>query len=201
MDKNLSNLFDGPKIIVLISDTNSGKSNTIYHILDSLKKSSDFSLYHFGLRAGLPFGQEIFSTGELEVIQNSLIVLDEVMTMWDLDNRKQKQAIETSLRLIHHNNNILLLSMLPENVKKFISGKTNAFIFKKITIPDMINGSVGKRLVEDYSGPEKGSVVLNMPIDQALVYNGQHFAKAHIPYMKDFDTKISNENIFKRRKK
>lgn len=201
MDQSLLRLFDGPKIIILVSDTNSGKSNTIYHILDGLSKTSEFSLYHFGLRANLKMGQPIFSTGELERIENSLIVLDEVMTMWDLDNRKQKKSIETSLRLIHHNNNILLLSMLPENVKKFVASKGNAFIFKRSTIPDFINGSLIKRIVESYAGPERGSEVLNIPIDQALIYDGKHYSKAQIPYMEKFDTKKGNQNIFKKRGK
>lgn len=200
MDKHLMGLFDGPKIIILISDTNSGKSNTIYHILEGLSQKSQFSLYHFGLRSSLGFGQPIFSTGELEVVENSLIVLDEVMTMWDLDNRKQKKSIETSLRLIHHNNNILLLSMLPENVKKFVASKANAYIFKKSTISDFINGSVAKRIVESYAGPERGSMVLNIPIDQALIYDGKHFGKVHVPYMEKFDTKKGNQSIFSKKK-
>ncbi len=200
MDNNIKNLFDGPKIIGLISDTNSGKSNMIYHILSDFTEKAEFSLYHFGLRASVPWGRAIYSTGELETIENSLIVLDEVMNMWDLDNRKQKASVETSLRLIHHNNNILLLSMVPENMKKFISSKINTFIFKKCTIPDFINGSTVKRLVECYAGPERGSTVLNVPINRALIWDGQHYRKANIPYLKEFDTKSGNESIFKMKK-
>jgi hypothetical protein len=197
MDHSLSTLFDSPKIVAIVSDVNAGKSNTLYHILNDLSQTSDFSLYHFGLRANLEMGQPIYSTNELELIKNSLIVLDEVMTMWDLDNRKQKKAIETSLRLIHHNNNILLLSMIPENIKKFIASKINAYIFKKCTIPDFINGSVAKRIVESYSGPERGAVILNVPIDKAIVYDGKHFAKVNIPYLEKYDTKKGNAEIFR----
>jgi hypothetical protein len=195
--KTLEGLFDKPKIIILVSDTNAGKSNTLYYILQSLQETSTFSLYHFGLRANLPFGTPIYSTTELESVQNSLVVLDEVMTMWDLDNRKQKRSVETSLRLIHHNNNILILSMVPENIKKFIASKADIYIFKKCTIPDFINGSVAKRIVEMYAGPERGSTILNVPINQAIVYDGLHYYRTEIPYMEKFDTKKGNEPIFK----
>jgi len=197
MDKALAKLFDGPKIIILVSDINAGKSNLLYHIVDGLGQTADFSLWHYGLRSqNFAQGQEINSIPELESVTNSLVLLDEVMSLWDLDNRKQKNEVENTLRLIHHNNNILLLSMVPENIKKFIAAKASAYIFKKSTIPDFINGSVAKRVVQQYAGPEKGTSVLQVPIDKALAWDGMHYSLTHVPYMGDHDTKANNPSIF-----
>lgn len=188
--------FDSPKIVALVGDTNSGKSNTLYWIINTLREAGDFNLYTYGLRVPIENSTEIYSTGELEQIQDSIVVLDEVMTMWNLDDRKNKQAIENSLRLIHHNNNILLLSMLPENLKKFIASKVNTYIFKRCTLPDFINGSVAKRIAESYAGPERGSIVLNLPDNLAMLY-ALHYFKFTVPYMKQYDTKLTNEPIIK----
>ncbi len=190
----IQTIFNEPKIIALVGDTNSGKSNTLYWIINTLREAGSFNLYTYGLRTPIEDATEIYSTGEVEQITNSLVVLDEVMTMWNLDDRKNKRSIENSLRLIHHNNNILLLSMLPENLKKFIASKVNTYIFKRCTIPDFINGSVAKRLVESYAGPERGSVMLNLPHNQAMLYM-LHFFKFEVPYMRQYDTKLTNEPI------
>jgi len=194
---NMIELFDKPKVIGLIGNINEGKSNTLYYIIDELRKTKTFKLYTYGLRNEIPDTTKIFSIHELEQIKNSLIVIDELMTLWDLDNRLLKKAIENSIRLIHHNNNILILSAVPENIKKFISGKISVLIYKKVTFEDFINGSSVKRNVLNYMGFENGSTVLNLNIDEALIYDGLHYHKVNIPYLKQYDTKLNNEEIFK----
>ncbi len=197
MNKQLLDLFNKPKIIGLISNVNEGKSNLLYYLIQELRKTKIFKLYVYGLRSKLKDTIEIHSVEELEQIKNSLIILDEVMALWDLDNRMLKKQIENTLRLIHHNNNILIISAVPENIKKFISSKLNIIIYKKVTFEDFINGSSIKRNILNYKGMERGSKVLNMKIDEALVYDGKHYTKIEIPYLKDFDSKLDNEKIFK----
>lgn len=194
---NIINLFDKPKIIGLIGNINEGKSNTLYYIIDELRKTKTFNLYTYGLRNEIPDTIEIYSISELEQIKNSLIVVDEVMTLWDLDNKMLKKQIENTLRLIHHNNNILILSAVPENIKKFISGKINVLILKKVTFEDFINGSSIKRTTMNYKGFENGSTVLNLAVNEAIIYDGLHYHKVEVPYLKEYDTKLNNEKIFK----
>lgn len=187
-------LFDKPKVIGVVGDTNAGKSIAVYHILTELKKSGKFNLYSYGLRVNL--GEtKIYSIEELEKIKNSVIICDEFYTLFDLEDRKVKKMIEQSLRLINHNNNILVLVGLPENFKKFISAKANAVIFKRSTISDFINGSRVKTICLNYRGSELGSAVLNLNDDEALVFNGKHYLKINVPYNKQFDTKIDNIQI------
>jgi len=197
MRKKLLDLFKKPSIIGVISNVNEGKSNLLYHIIKELRKLKTFQLYTYGLRNAIKDTIEIYSVNELEQIKNSLIILDEVMTLWDLDNRKLKKQIENTLRLINHNNNILLISAVPENIKKFISSKLNVCIYKKVTFEDFINGSSIKRDILNYKGCERGSKVLNLGIDEAIIYDGKHYSKIKIPYLKEFDTKLNNEPIFR----
>jgi len=193
----ITSLFNKPKIISICADVNTGKSNLIYHIIDDLKKEGKFNLYVYGLRSIIAGAKVIYTVEELEQIQNSIIIIDEMFSLFDLDNRKIKSQIENTLRLINHNNNILLLCGVGENFKKFISSKIDIMIFKKVTFADLINGSTIKNKVVNYKGNEKGSTVLNLNIDQALIYDGLHYNIITVPYLKKYDSKKDNVKIIK----
>lgn len=197
---NFKNLFNRPKIIGMVSDVNCGKSNTLYYLLDELSKRFDFNVYVYGLKCTFPGTTVFHSVEEMEQIKDSLIILDEVFSLWDLDNRKDKRQIERSLRLINHNNNILIVCGLAENFKKFISAKLDAVIFKKVSFADMINGSRMKNIIMNYKGNEMGSTVVNLAIDEAILFDGKHYTQLHIPYMRKYDSKSKNVKIFVHKK-
>jgi len=192
---NIIKLSERPKIIGLCANANEGKTNTIYYILKQLQHDYSFNVHTYGLRLNFPKTEQIHSVEELEQIKNSIIIIDEMFSLFDLDNRKIKSQIENTLRLIFHNNNILLLCGLGENFKKFIAAKLNAIIFKKITFKDMINGSGIKNVAMNYKGNEAGSTILNLEINEALVYDGLHYHKITVDYMKEYDTKLKNVDI------
>lgn len=199
-------VFDKPKIIAVVGDVNEAKSNLLYYLLDGLQSYGKFNLYTYGLRSNIKNSTEIFSVSELEQIKDSIIILDELMSLWDLDNRKSKKQIEKTLRLIHHNNNILIICALPENLKKFICGKVNQWFYKKCTLSDFINGSKANEICREYKGVELGSCVLTMEKGEALYFDGTHYKKIDVPYMKKFDSKKKNikivqKNVPKKKKK
>jgi len=194
----IESLFNKPKIIAVIGDVNSGKSNLLYHLIHKLRESGKFDLVTYGLREEIKGAQEIFSVEELEQVRDSVIILDEVMTMWDLDNRMAKRQIENTLRLINHNNNILVISGVPNNFRKFIASKVDVVIYKKVTFQDFINGSKVKYNILNYKGAEKGTSILNLEVNKALVYDGLHYHKIHIRYLPDYDTKRNNIKIVRK---
>lgn len=192
---NLIKIFDKPKIVSVCADVNQGKSMLLYNFLKTLSKTSKFKLYTYGLRLSFANSRQIYSVEEMESIRNSLIVVDELSSLFDLDNRKTKKLIENSLRLINHNNNILILCGTPENFKKFISAKIDVFFFKKSTIADFINGSRIKNVLVGYKGNERGSSVLGLEIDKAICYNGEHYCKMEVKYLEQYDSKKENVKI------
>ena len=194
----LIELFTKPFIGCIVGDINEAKSNTIYYILEELKKVGTFNLFVYGLKSEISGSTKIYSVDELERIKNSVIILDEVLSLWDLDNRMAKRQIEQTLRLIHHNNNILIISAVPENIKKFISNKINLIIYKKVTFGDFINGSSIKRNVLNYKGIERGSNLLDLNKDEAVIFDGEHYKKINIPYLEQYDSKKNNEEIVKK---
>lgn len=197
---NIIKHFNKPQILGIVAEQNTGKSNLIYYLIDSLKKEGSFHLVTFGLRKSISNSTVIFSVEELERVKNSIIIVDEFFTLFDLDNRKQKRTIEDTIRLIHHNNNILLLCGLPENFKKFICAKVDKIFFKSAKIEDFINGSGFKNRILSYSGAERGSTRLSLAIDETLFFDGEHWDKLHVPYMRSYDTKATNTPIIKLKK-
>lgn len=195
---NINNLFDKPKIMAVCGDVNSGKSLLVYWVIKELSKENLFKLYTYGLKVEIPNAQSINSIEELEQISNSVIILDEVMSLWDLDNRMAKRQIENTLRLIHHNNNILLVCGVPENFKKFIAGKIKVTLYKKVTFDDLINGSKVKKNIMNYKGREKGTSVLNLEPKEVIIFDGSHYYKMEIPYLEEYDTKKNNPEILKK---
>lgn len=196
-ERLIIDLLYKPKIIGLIANVNEGKSNLLYWIIELIKNKYNFSLYVFGLKNEISNAIKIYSVEEMEQIKNSIIILDEVMSLWDLDNRKSKKLIENTLRLINHNNNILIISGVPENFKKFISSKINVIIYKKVTFEDFINGCSVKNRIMNYKGKERGTSILDLDINEALLYDKKHFYKIKVPYIKKYDTKKDNVLIIR----
>lgn len=192
----ITELFDKPKVMGVLADVNEGKSNFLYHIIKELTSKFTLDLYVYGLRKKLEGTIIINSLVELEAIRNSVIILDEFANLFDLDDRKKRRQIENTLRLIHHNNNILLLCGIPENFKKFISAKLSVLMYKRVTYDDLINGSRAKRIITDYSGDKRGSYLLNMEINEVLIFTDRYDI-IEIPYLEEFDTKKGNMKIVK----
>ena len=191
-------LFDSPRLIGMCADVGQGKSNTIYSILHFLQKKYNFSSKNLFTYA-LPISvgqQKIFSVEELELIENSVIFLDEFYLFLNLDDRKRVKQLAEMMQRIKHANNVLVLCGLPHNFNKFISSQLEIKIYKQTTIKNLINGSPMKDVVTAYNGAEKGSTILRLQHNQALVYGllgegtgNAHYTKVSVPHMKEFDVK------------
>ena len=194
--ENPLRIFFKPCMVGLVGDSNEGKTNLIYWVINSLEKDFNFKKYAYGLRIEINGVKRVFSVQELEQIRNSFIVIDELSSLFDLDNRKVKSLIEKTLRLIYHNNNVILLCGVCENFKKFIAGKLNYVIYKKLNFADLINGSRVKNIIMSYSGLERGSSILDLKKEEAILFDGLHYEKVKIPYLKEYDLKRENVPVF-----
>lgn len=88
-----------------------------------------------------------------------------------------------------------MLCGVGENFKKFLSSKLDVIIYKKIDFEDLINGCRVKNVIKNYKGPEAGTTLLNLGIDEALIFDGESYDKIHVPYMKEYDSKAKNVEI------
>lgn len=199
---SVEELFNDPSIraIGLISDPNQGKSNTIYHCIKAIQAKYNATIYAYGLRVMFDGVQRINSIEELERITNSVIFLDEFPSLFSLNNRRQVEKFEESMRKIYHSNNIVVICGLPHNFTKFLSGLLNAIIFKQSTLVDFIQRSPAERIIASFSPAigssiQKGSRMLTMPKDVALIYDGEHYWDVDVPYIEEGDAKRFNAPI------
>ena len=191
-------LFDKGKIIGVCADVDQGKSNLIYAIINELKTKWAFNennLYSYALPVWVG-EQKIKSVEELELIQNSVIILDEFFMFLDLDDRKKVKQLAAMMQRVKHANNVVIMCGLPFNFNKFISSQMEIKIYKQTTLKNLINGSPMKDVISSYTGAEKGSSILRLEKDKALVYGLKnektgipHYQLAKVPHMKEYDVK------------
>jgi len=187
---------------ILTARSSEGKTMALVNFILSLQDKYDTPIWCFGLKQELvsklkikPFQSLI----ELEKIRDSFIIIDEVGLLFELDNRKNKKQVDLTLRMVNHNNNKILLSGLPSDFKKYICAKAKYYLFKGLKISDLINGSEAKEVVNQYRNELKGTFMLNVPIDKMLCYDGNYWIE-HIDYLKQYDTKRDNSDLFQLKK-
>ena len=189
-------------ISVILAKQSSGKTTLLCDLIDTYRlNKGTFDVWTYGLKPELTekLNTNVFYNLEkLETLQNSLIIVDEVGSLFELENRKKRKQIETTLRLIAHNNNKLILCGLPFDFKKFVCELATCFMYKAVFVDSLVNGSQAKKYLNTYSGSEKGSHFLNLPTKEVLIYDGLtcDWFKDVVKYKRVWDTKRHNQEPF-----
>lgn len=194
-------IFDDPSIraIGVIADVNQGKSNVIYHCITQLTNKYEDSIWSYGLHLDIPGMLKINSINEMEQVRDSLIFIDEFPTLFRLSNRRQVEKFEETMRKVFHHtsNNTVVIAGLPHNFNKFLSALLQVVVFKACTLDDFIQRSPVQQAVASFSPSgmkrvDKGSTMLDMPRDVALIYNRTRtprWSEVTVPYHPEFDSK------------
>jgi len=185
---------------ILMSRSNEGKTHTLCTIIEEYKKQFNGTVTTFGFRdelLNLLNVNSFSSLIELEEIRNSIIIVDEVGSLFDLENRTKRHLIESTLRLVNHRGNKILLSGLPSDFKKFLCAKAKVFMFKTLMISDLVNGSMAKEILLQYRGHGLGTYTLLFDKNTMLCYDGKFWLES-CSYNEKYDTKKNNENLFKK---
>lgn len=186
---------------VLVADRNEGKSHFLYSVISQLNDlyGQNISKVVYGLddEISLNMGCKVLYTPrELERVTNSIIIIDEMNSLFDLDNRNNNRMVEEFFRRLAHKNNKVLLCGLPRDFKKFVCSSAKGYLFKRVSFDDMINGSMLKKIAKEYAGVERGNFDLDIDKDKVLHYDGSKWLKYQVHYNKEFDTKKANKNLF-----
>lgn len=190
-------------LVLIMSKSNEGKTMLICNLIRDYKSYFTGNIKVFGLDKSIvcKLGVSPFSSLlELEQIKNSIVFIDECGILMDLDNRQKKKQIEGILRKVNHNGNKLILGGLPMDFKRFLCSKAKVFMFKSLLLSDLINGSMAKEVIKQYELEEKGEFSLDFPIDEVLCFDGEFWSEK-ITYYKEFDTKLSNDDLFSSKNK
>lgn len=197
-------------ITILMSEIDQGKSMTLVNLIIEYitEYTGDVCAYglHKDVLRQLPTVKPFYSVLELEQIQDSIIIIDEISSLFDLNNRKEHRMIEKTLRMIAHHNNKLVMAGLPDNFRKFLSSLATGFMWKSLNLGSLVNGSHGKYILMQYKEKEMGAFTLSLDKDKVLCYsekivNKSKFWTDEVVYFPEFDTKAANGNLFEKRSK
>lgn len=183
---------------ILVGRSNEAKSSYLCHLISQYKANYNGDIYVFGFQPELveKLGVKTFnSLPEMENISGAILIIDEVKSLIDISDRRNRTIIEKIFRTINHKGNKLLLSGLPSDFPKYICAKVKVFMYKSLAISDLINGTKVKEHLLDYKGVERGMYTLDIPINEVLCFDGQYW-KESMAYNKEFDTKRDLKDLF-----
>jgi len=202
--ETLADIFDDPSIrsIAVVADVNQGKTNVLNALIKAIKARYDASVWASGLRNKIEGVHTLNSVAELEVLYNSVVIVDEFPDFYDITNKRQQEMFEKSVRKIFHSNNLLIICGLPRNFNTRLGSIMQAVLFKQSTLNDFIQRSPMEKIIKSFSSHygsliQKGSDMLTMPLDLTLYHEvgSKHWWELEVPYVKEGDAKKDNPLI------
>jgi hypothetical protein len=192
------------RVIGVIADKNQGKSNLLYHMIDIIQKNApQTQIVGFRLSITPPGVLSLNTLVELSMVHDSVIIIDELKTLVDTDNRTEMRKLMTILQTLYHpyRNNRVILCGLAHNFNGKLSGELEAIIFKQTTLISVVQRSRLDYVLRQFTAEGeavKNEFTLVMPRDGALIYHPGldkqwHYVK--VPYMRDYDVKASNKPV------
>lgn len=194
------------RVIGVIADKNQGKTNLLVNIIEITRRlAPETNIVGFRLPVNIPDVLYLNTLTELSKVQNSLIIIDELKTLVDLDNRTEVRILMSILQTLYHpqRNNTVILCGLAHNFNGKISGELEAVIFKQTTLISVIqrtNIDYILRSLRSEGKASKNEYTLVMPKETALIYHPRMKKEWHcidIPYLEEYDVKKDNEPVIK----
>lgn len=194
------------RVIGVIADKNQGKTNLLCNIIEiTMRLAPETNIVGFRLPVNIQGILYLNTLTELSKVQNSLIIIDELKTLVDLDNRTEVRVLMSILQTLYHpqRNNTVILCGLAHNFNGKISGELEAVIFKQTTLISVIqrtNIDYILRSLRSEGKASKNEYTLVMPKETALIYHPRMKKEWHcidIPYLEAYDVKRNNEPVIK----
>jgi hypothetical protein len=188
----------------VVADKNQGKSNLLYNMIHVLQTHApETHIVGFRLFAQVPGVLHLNTLTELAKIRDSFIIIDELKTIVDTDNRREMSIFLEILQTLYHSNNTIVVSGLAHNFNGKLSGEIEVFVFKQTTLISIVKRSNLDYILRSFRSEGKASkneYVLAMPVNGALVYHPYKMKNWHyidVPYMPQYDTKKDNSPVIR----
>lgn len=193
--KLIKQVFGNERILGLCGEKNTGKTNNLVYLLSTIPKSKRQKVYFYGfpesvsqylLKNGY---KEIDSLNQLVGKTGCLIVIDEFQKL-KLNDRRNKQVLNSVVDFIHHNKNRLILcSPAIREFNSVIGSVIDKWLLKTVLIDNCVNGSHLKKVIHDYSGKYKQLNNICTPKNEFIVINNQESLTVKCEYMSIGDSK------------
>ena len=140
--------LDNTKVVSILGDTNSGKTNLAFHLLREYKGNRQ--IYLLGYPKQVDDFIMLSDFNDIFQLTDSIIFMDEIHRFIKLYDKRANQALLELISLFSHNNNTLIMTT---QLSQFITKSVEAFIdgwcLTRIKdIKTLKNGSKPKRIVQ-----------------------------------------------------
>lgn len=204
----LKQIFGKNRVIGIVGDVHTGKTNNLIFLLDDFRKYNRTTpIYIYGFKEEVAeqlvkkYNCSVIETLEhMSNVKNGLICCDEFQRL-KIGDRRYKSLTDEFFDFIYHNNNwVIMSSPNMAEFNKLVCNKIKSWLFKSLHLQKLVNGSEVKRIVESYKGERKRLNRLFLDVSEMLFFSEEETDIIKCDYMKDFDSKKENVNIFVKEK-
>jgi len=194
-------IFKDSRIVGLCGNKDSGKTNNLISLVNTLNKSIkcyfygiDSKVKHYLIKKG---HTEISSLNHLANKRDCVLILDEFQKL-KLNDRRYKDLLQAVINFAYHNNvYIVFCSPAVREFNSVIGSYIEKWLIKSINLDDCINGSQLKKAILDYKGEYKSDLgFIDIPKNKLLVLNNECEVVLNCDYVKDIDNKASLKKLF-----
>lgn len=145
--------LDKTKVLAILGDMNSGKTNLAFHLLREY--TGNRQIYLLGYPKQIDNFIPISDFGDIFELRDSIIFMDEIHRYVKLYDKRANHKLLELISLFSHNNNTLIFTT---QLSQFITKSVEAFvdgwcITKLKDLKTLKNGSKPKRIIQNTSSP------------------------------------------------
>jgi len=146
--------LDDTKVVAILGDVNSGKTNLAFHLLREYK--GDRQIYLLGYPKQVDNFTMLSDFNDIFQLTDSIIFMDEIHRFVKLyDKRANQQLLELITLFGHNNNTLIMTTQLSQFITKSVESFIDGWCLTKIKdIKTLKNGSKPKRIVQNTTDPQ-----------------------------------------------
>ena len=141
--------LDNTKVVSILGDCNSGKTNLAFHLLREYK--GERQIYLLGYPKQVDNFISLSDFNDIFQLTDSIIFMDEISRFIKLHDKKANQQLLELITLFSHNNNTLILTtQLSQFITKSVEAFVDGWCLTRIKdIKTLKNGSKPKRIIQN----------------------------------------------------
>jgi len=141
--------LDKTKVVSILGDMNSGKTNLAFHLLREYK--GERKIYLLGYPKQVDDFTMISDFNDIFALTDSIIFIDEIHRFIKLYDKRANQDLLELISFLSHNNNTLIFStQLSQFVTKSVEAFVDGWCITKLKdIKSLKNGSKPKRIIQN----------------------------------------------------
>ena len=163
--------LDNIKSVAIIGDTNTGKTNLAFSLLNNYEGDRD--IYLLGYPKKIKDYKEVSNLQDVFQLTDSIIFVDEIQRFIKIYDRKANNDLMDLISLFAHNNNtIVFTTQLSQFITKGVEAFIDCWLMTRIAdLATLKNGSKPKRIIQRTIHPTCTKWTLGLEKGEYLEYS------------------------------